>query len=81
MPTMTIKNIPEPVYRSLKRSANANHRSLNGETIACLERSLGLAAEPSTGAVLDRIDAMRTSLKGIHLTDRALRKAKEAGRP
>jgi plasmid stability protein len=80
MPTMTIKNIPEPLYRSLKRSAHNNHRSLNGETIACLEHILGLATT-SSGATLDRIDAIRDSLKGIHLTDRSLRAAKETGRP
>jgi plasmid stability protein len=81
MTTMTIKNIPEPVYRSLKRSAQTNHRSINGETIACLERSLGLTTQSSPGAILDRIDAIRNTLKGMHLTERLLRSAKEAGRP
>lgn len=81
MPSMTIKNIPEPIYRTLKRSAQTHHRSLNGETIACLERSLGLAAHPSPEATLERIDALRDALKGISLNDRFLRDAKDAGRP
>ncbi len=37
---MTIKNIPDSLYVRLKESADANHRSLNSEVIACLERVL-----------------------------------------
>jgi plasmid stability protein len=81
VPTMTIKNIPEPIYHSLKRSAQANHRSLNGETIACLERSLGLSTQPSPISALGRIDGIRDALKGMKLTDRMLRKARVDGRP
>jgi antitoxin FitA len=38
--TVTLKNIPDPVYLRLKESAAAHHRSLNSEVIACLERVL-----------------------------------------
>ncbi len=37
---MTIKNIPDHLYLRLKESAESNHRSLNSEVIACLERVL-----------------------------------------
>jgi antitoxin FitA len=80
MPSMTIKSIPDRVYRSLKRSARAHHRSLNGETIARLEESLGLTG-PSSTTVLTRIDAIRQRLRGVKLTERVLRAAKTGGRP
>jgi plasmid stability protein len=80
MPSMTIKRIPAPLYHSLKRSASTHHRSLNGEAIACLERSLGLT-QPTSDVVLERIDAIRKSLTSIKLTDRFLRAARSSGRP
>jgi antitoxin FitA len=41
MPALTIKNMPDEVYRRLKASARLNRRSLNNEAIVLLERSLG----------------------------------------
>lgn len=46
--TLTLKNIPDPVYQRLKTSAELHHRSLNSEAIVCLESVLlptRLAAE------------------------------------
>jgi plasmid stability protein len=38
MPTnLTLKGVPDEVYKRLKTSATVNHRSLNSEIIACLE--------------------------------------------
>ena len=45
MATLTLKNIPEPLYERLKHVAKFNHRSLNSQIIYSLERSLGLTAE------------------------------------
>jgi plasmid stability protein len=44
VPTLTIKGLPDPLYRRLKRQAEAHRRSLNGEIITCLERASGAAA-------------------------------------
>jgi plasmid stability protein len=43
MPALTIKGLPDRLYRSLKRQAQVHRRSLNGEIIVCLERSVGAA--------------------------------------
>jgi plasmid stability protein len=79
MPSMTLKSIPDEVYRHLKSNARMNHRSLNGEAIACLERSLGLTRQNAEEALL-RADALRNAVKGVKLTDRLLRAAKSGGR-
>jgi hypothetical protein len=34
---ITVKNIPDPVYRTIKREAKNNRRSLNSEIIRALE--------------------------------------------
>jgi plasmid stability protein len=39
--SLTLKGIPEPIYRRVKQAAERNHRSMNGEIIACLEQVLG----------------------------------------
>ena len=38
--TLTLKNIPDALYAGLKSTADAHHRSLNGEVIVCLESVL-----------------------------------------
>ncbi|MEM6447306.1 MAG: Arc family DNA-binding protein [Cyanobacteria bacterium P01_D01_bin.123] len=40
MANLTLKNIPDALYEHLKETAHLNHRSLNSETIACLEKVL-----------------------------------------
>lgn len=36
VPTLHIRNLPEPVYEKLKRRATVNRRSLNAEVLALL---------------------------------------------
>lgn len=80
MPALTIKNIPDKLYGSLKESAKAHHRSINGEAIACLERTLGMSRmDPER--FLARVEHLRQQVKVPKLTDRILRNAKEQGRP
>ena len=41
MPTLTLKNIPDELYKQLKTIAKANHRSLDSEILYCIEHVLG----------------------------------------
>jgi len=79
MPTLTIKGLPDPLYRRLKQQAAAHRRSLNGEIIVCLERAVG-ATRPEPGAWLAQARALRERLRVRPLTDRELRSARQAGR-
>lgn len=38
--SITLKNIPEPLYRRIRMAADRHHRSLNSEIIAQLEQAL-----------------------------------------
>jgi plasmid stability protein len=80
MPTVTIKNIPERVYRELKRQAARHHRSLNQEVIALLEA--GSASVPlDPDAFLTHVRRIRPIPRKDTLTDRKLNRLKREGRP
>jgi antitoxin FitA len=80
MATITVKNIPDELYEQLRESAGANHRSINGEIIACIEqavRSPGIDVEE----VLEQARKLRAKWRGPPITDEELMEAKRAGRP
>lgn len=79
MASITIKNIPEPLYTRLKEAAARNRRSLNGEVIARLERSLGIGAIDAQ-ALLGRVRSVRDRSALPYLSDAELRQAREEGR-
>jgi plasmid stability protein len=79
MPTLTIKGLPDPLYRRLKRQAEAHRRSLNGEIIVCLERAVG-AGRTKPRSWLAQAGRFRERLQITPLTDRELRAARQTGR-
>lgn len=79
MATITLKNIPDELYKRLKQSAKANHRSLNSEIIYCAERFL----TPQKIEVTEFIKKAREvrKLTAQHpMTKREIDKAKKEGR-
>lgn len=80
MASVTIKNIPEPLFGRLKEAAERNRRSLNAEVIHRLERSLG-AAPVDAERFLARARAVREGAALPYLTEADLRAAREEGRP
>jgi plasmid stability protein len=77
---ITLKNIPDKLYKQLKRSADANHRSINGEAIACLSKAL----QPQVGITPELIDDIRRfsdGLKPFSLETDEVRAAINKGRP
>lgn len=81
MPVLTIKGIPDDVYRRLKVNAVRHRRSLNSEVITCLERSLAFP-ERKPEETLASLQRFHRTLRGVpKLTDAFLRRAKSTGRP
>jgi len=80
MPTITVKNIPPEIYEKLKRTAEINHRSINSEIIACIERAVG-SRQIDPDELLAEARRLRAQVAGRPITDRELAKAKTAGRP
>jgi plasmid stability protein len=78
--TLTIKNLPDALYAQLKARAAEHRRSINSEAILAVERAL---TEPSAGdptTLLATLRRSRARLKGVYLTDKDLRVARESGR-
>jgi hypothetical protein len=78
MPTITLKDVPASVHKELKARAKARGRSLNKEIIATLEETLH-ASSIDASAVGNHARTVRESMS-VYLTEKDLRKLKNAGR-
>ena len=80
MTTITVKNIPADLYERLKRTAKVNHRSINSEIIACIERSV--SQRPlEIDAFLVQARQLREWTAEYVTNDEELNTAKMEGRP
>jgi len=80
MPALTIKNIPDDLYKALKHVAEQHHRSINSEVIMCLKRSL-LPKKISPEDRLSDIRALRAQIAPNSITDEDIEQAINEGRP
>jgi len=80
MPAITLKNIPTDLYEQIKRSAAINFRSINGEILHLLNKSLGIK-KVDADEFLHKIKKIQSDLSLPNLTDDILEKAKNEGRP
>jgi len=80
MPALTIKNIPEDLYKALKLTAKQHHRSINSEVIVCLKRAL-LPARISPEETLNNIQALRSQITPDAITAEDIENAINDGRP
>lgn len=78
--SITLKNIPEDIYKSLKQAADTHHRSINSEVIFCLEQVL-LPSKIEQDQRLTRAREIRTGLKPKKFKPADINKAIEQGRP
>lgn len=79
MNTITLKDVPPAVHRTLKSRAKAHGRSLNKEIITTLESTLH--SSPIDATVVGRhARAVRETI-GVYLTQKDLTTFKNLGRP
>lgn len=76
--TITVKNIPEDLYKKLKTSALHHRRSLNSEIIALLEARL-TARRRSADEIIAAAGALRERTRGIIVTDEDIERAIKEG--
>ncbi|NKB71810.1 MAG: Arc family DNA-binding protein [Candidatus Latescibacteria bacterium] len=79
MANMTVKNMPDELYDSLKEEAARNRRSLNSEVIVRLESSV-VDKPVDSKLILERARAVRRKTTRHWLSDSDLNKAKAQGR-
>jgi antitoxin FitA len=75
----TLKNIPDEIYEKVKKRAERNHRSINGEIISILNAATAPDHIP-VDVILARARALRERTHGC-LTDDFINQAKREGRP
>jgi plasmid stability protein len=78
MSTITIKDVPREMHRTLKSRAEAHGRSLNKEIIMTLEGALH-SAPIDAKALGKHARAVRETM-GVYLTQRDLTELKNLGR-
>ena len=79
MYSVTVKNIPADIYKSLKQLANANRRSMNEEIIAIIEEAIKSKKNVSE-EFLKRARQLREKPANCPITDDEFTAAKKAGR-
>lgn len=77
MANLTVKGVPDMVVTELKKQAAAHRRSLNGEVLHRLERSLDSSAD--TAAWLERVRAIRERAR-VETTVEEIIEARDFGR-
>jgi hypothetical protein len=79
MPDVALRGMSPTLHQALKTAAERNHRSLNGEILVRLERSVQ-APVVDVDVLLGRIEARKKRLGPLALDDQELRRLKEDGR-
>lgn len=79
MPSITVKNIPDEIYDKVRQQAQAHHRSINSEIIACLEQTVQ-ARSISPSDILNEARRLRKKAKGS-LSSKEIEEAINQGRP
>jgi plasmid stability protein len=79
MPTITVKNLSDDLYAQLKAQAQANHRSINSEIIACIEQVVR-SHKANPEEILARARLLREKTATYIITDEELAEAKQTGR-
>ena len=77
MPTLTLKDVPDELYRRLAERAEQHRRSLEAEALDCL----GSVVDAETERILGDIESFRRAMGPIHVTEADLQRAKQEGRP
>jgi plasmid stability protein len=78
MAKITVTNIPDELYQSVKDRARQQKRSLSREVIVCLEAALKMKGNDAS-KIIARARALRKGVSG-RLTDETLRALKSEGR-
>ena len=80
MATITLKNIPDPTYKTLKQLATEHHRSINGEVIYLIEKATK-SAKIDPSKLLLSARKLREKTKKHTVSNDTLMEIKNEGRP
>jgi plasmid stability protein len=78
--TLTIKNLPDSLYKGLKARAAEHRRSINSEAILAVERAVVDSGAVEPEEILATLRHARGRLNRVFVTDAALRAGRRDGR-
>ncbi len=81
MATLTLRNIPDSLYKDLKETAELNRRSINSEILVCIEKSIRGQKRLSIEETIARASKLRKHVKTHNISPENIIKAKNSGRP
>jgi plasmid stability protein len=79
MVAVTLKNVPEDLYKRVKLRAKANHRSINSELIDIIEQSV-IPRPLDVEAWLEKARRLREATAQYVITDEEITRLKNEGR-
>ena len=79
MATVTIKNIPDELYKRLKAVAEINRRSINSEIIMCIENAV-TSQKIDLDEMLINVRELRQLTSEYMISDETFNQAKAEGR-
>jgi len=73
MPSLQVRELPDPIYRKLSELAYKEHRSISQQAVMLLAKSLNLDISPQVRRkqILDEIKSQSEELKKYRLVDAA----------
>jgi len=77
--TVTVKNIPDELYKRLKSIAEINRRSVNSEIIVCIEQAV-TSHRINPDMILESARQLRKLTAGHLISDEEFNQAKAEGR-
>ena len=79
MATVTVKNIPDELYKRLKAVAETNRRSINSEIIVCIENSV-MSRRINPEEMIEYARRLRQLTADHRICDEEFNQAKAEGR-
>ncbi len=80
MPSITVKNIPESAYETLKQIAAVHHHSINSEIVHLIEKSTS-CRPVNPGRHIAFARQFREKTRKVLLTEEMISQCKTEGRP
>ncbi len=80
MANITLKNIPEEVYKQLKERAKNSQRSINSEIIRAIQNHIVRAERPDPDEIIRKAREFRSKIK-VLLNPEEIEQAINEGRP
>jgi plasmid stability protein len=80
VPTLYLRDVPEALYKGLRRRARQNRRSMNAEAIAILQQAMD--RQHADDDLIEHLRSLRFTIsEGVPAPEEMIRQARDAADP